>query len=216
MKKNLIFKIVALFILPLILLSFIELFSFFVLKNFEKTKKFRMDEFVNKKNSSFSLIQDFPKVRSQLLDKSCKKIIYYNVKKQLPYYSNPNHKCEGETVEGGFRKTHYQNKNTDKKIYVFGGSTVWGTGSSDQFTIPSILQKNINSSKKIIDKYNVYNYGFSTLVSHQQFKLLKQVNLNKGDIVIFYDGNNDIWQANINKNPFGTIIGYNNKINFPF
>jgi len=209
MKKQFFFKILAL-LMPLFFVCLVEFSSFVIIKKLDIKKKFTMKEFVSKKNSSFKSIPDFEKIRSQLLDKSCKKIIYYDNKNQLPFYYSKNHKCYGETVEDGLRKTYFQNINPQKKIYVFGGSTVWGTGSSDQFTIPSILQKKINS-KNSEKFYNVYNYGFSTLVSHQQFKLLKQIKINKGDIIIFYDGNNDIWQANINKNPYGTIIGYNSE-----
>lgn len=211
MKKEFHFKILAIIVLPVLFLFILEISSFLILKNFEKENKFDMKKFISKKNSSFKSIPDFEKVKAQLIGKSCKKIIFYDPKSQLPYYSEQNHKCEGETVENGLRKTHYQNKNSQKNIYILGGSTIWGTGASDEFTIPSIIQKKINFSNNIKTIYNVYNYGFSTLVSHQQLKLLKKINLKKNDIVIFYDGNNDIWQANINRNPHGTMIGYNNK-----
>ena len=214
MKKFFFFKILAAFLIPIFCIFLVEFSSFIILKKIGIKKKFNINEFISKKNSSFKSIPDFEKVKSQLLDKSCKKIIFYDKKSKLPYYSKKNHKCNGETVEGGLRKTYFQNKNPQNKIYIFGGSTVWGTGSSDEFTISSILQKKINNAENLKKTFNVYNYGFSTLVSHQQFKFLKQININKGDIIIFYDGNNDIWQANINKNPYGTMIGYNsdNKI----
>lgn len=74
-----------------------------------------------------------------------------------------------------------------KKIFVFGGSTIWGTGSKDEHTIPSFLQSQLGKS------YNIYNYGETGFVSTQELNyLLKQLALgNIPDTVIFYDGVND-------------------------
>ena len=74
-----------------------------------------------------------------------------------------------------------------KKIFVFGGSTLWGTGSKDEHTIPSFLQS------KLGEDYKVYNYGESGYVSTQELNFLLH-QLAKGNIpdaVIFYDGAND-------------------------
>lgn len=74
-----------------------------------------------------------------------------------------------------------------KKIMVFGGSTVWGTGSPDAKTIPSILQSMLG------DGYDVYNYGEVGYVAAQELNyLLYQLSRgNVPDAVIFYDGVND-------------------------
>jgi len=74
-----------------------------------------------------------------------------------------------------------------QKVFMFGGSTMWGTGSKDAHTIPSFLQASLG------DKYAVYNYGETGYVSAQELNYLLYLlaNGNIPDIVIFYDGVND-------------------------
>lgn len=74
-----------------------------------------------------------------------------------------------------------------KKVFMFGGSTVWGTGVPDDKTIPSYVQSMLG------DGYDVYNYGETAYVSTQELNALLFL-LAKGqvpDVVIFYDGVND-------------------------
>ena len=75
----------------------------------------------------------------------------------------------------------------DLKIFMFGGSTMWGTGVPDQYTIPSFLQSTLGGG------YDVCNYGEAGYVSTQELNyLLHQLALNNiPDFVIFYDGVND-------------------------
>ena len=75
-----------------------------------------------------------------------------------------------------------------KKVWIFGGSAVWGTGVEWDETIPSYLAKY---------GYDVINYGEAGYVSTQEVILLMQ-ELKKGiipDIVVFYDGFNDTFSA---------------------
>jgi len=74
-----------------------------------------------------------------------------------------------------------------RKIMMLGGSTLWGTGSPDDKTIPSILQSLLGSP------YEVYNYGEEGFVSTQELNYLLY-QLARGNVpsaVIFYDGMND-------------------------
>ncbi len=79
-------------------------------------------------------------------------------------------------------------------IFMFGGSTLWGTGARDEFTIPSILaselgQKGVSAA--------VTNFGESGYVTTQEVITL-QLQLQRGrrpDLVIFYDGINDTFSA---------------------
>ena len=88
--------------------------------------------------------------------------------------------------EGGECQEHPQTN-----IWVFGGSTVYGTGVPDWATLPSYLSRSLNSDGHAC--VFVTNYGDESYVSTQELILLIE-QLKRGgrpDIVIFYDGFND-------------------------
>ena len=79
---------------------------------------------------------------------------------------------------------------TGLKIYMFGGSTMWGTGARDDYTIPSMLSKELQRKGVAA---SITNFGESGWVSFQSHVAL-QLELREGrrpDLVIFYDGVND-------------------------
>lgn len=89
--------------------------------------------------------------------------------------------------ENGVRRTVKSPERGARKVFVFGGSTIWGTGSPDEMTIPSYLQEFLGHG------FDVYNYGETGYVTTQELNLLLQL-LADGDVpdvVVFYDGNND-------------------------
>lgn len=88
----------------------------------------------------------------------------------------------------GVRRTVTQPSAKDaKKVFMFGGSTLWGTGSKDEHTIPSYLQLMLG------ENYKVYNFGESGYVAAQElnYLLYQLANGNIPETVIFYDGVND-------------------------
>ena len=121
--------------------------------------------------------------------------------------------CDGVTIQDGLRLTVDSPVNPSKTIHIFGGSTVFGTGSSDSETIPSYIQKILNDRGFNVA---VKNYGFMTLVASQQLAALKEADLKAGDIVLFYDGGNDAFNSFVYGSPEGTIIGYNRNNKFAF
>ena len=121
--------------------------------------------------------------------------------------------CDGVTIQDGLRLTVGSPVNPSKTIHIFGGSTVFGTGSSDSETIPSYIQKILNDRGVNVA---VKNYGFMTLVASQQLAALKAAKLSAGDIVLFYDGGNDAFNSFVYGSPEGTIIGYNRNNKFAF
>ena len=121
--------------------------------------------------------------------------------------------CAGTTIQDGLRLTVDQPMKARRTIHMYGGSTVFGVGSSDAGTIPSHLQKLINHDYSGI---SVKNYGFMTLVASQQLAALKNSDVKSGDIVLFYDGGNDAFNSYVYKSPEGTIIGYNRKNKLTF
>ena len=97
----------------------------------------------------------------------------------------------------GVRKTWnpgFPDGDVPNTIYVFGGSTAWGAGARDDYTIPSCLSKLLNDNGY---DFAVYNYGESAYVSTQEviqlILLLKEGH--RPDYVIFYDGANDVYVA---------------------
>ena len=117
-----------------------------------------------------------------------------------PYYHWKQFEHVGKYINidaSGVRKTVKDpNVKGGKKIFMFGGSTLWGHGSPDESTIPSIVQSHLG------DAYEVYNFGEDGFVSTQELNyLLYQLSLgNIPDAVIFYDGVNDGYA--------GTILPY--------
>ncbi|MEN6334417.1 MAG: SGNH/GDSL hydrolase family protein [Phycisphaerales bacterium] len=80
------------------------------------------------------------------------------------------------------------------KIFTFGGSAMWGVGARDDFTIPSCLAR-LLEAKGV--RCRVTNFGESGYVSTQEvISLLQQLrDGNVPDLVVFYDGVNDIYSA---------------------
>jgi len=86
------------------------------------------------------------------------------------------------------------NNSNATKIFMFGGSTMWGSGSRDVGTIPSHLSKQMCKAGYNVE---VTNFGESGYTSSQEV-IRFQMELKKGnipDIVIFYDGVNDVYST---------------------
>jgi len=86
------------------------------------------------------------------------------------------------------------------RVFCFGGSTTWGAGARDDYTIPSLLAKHLAGHPGY--DVEVDNFGQMGWVTSQELIYLYEL-LRRGqrpDLVIFYDGVND------------TFIGYQNGI----
>lgn len=79
------------------------------------------------------------------------------------------------------------------RVFVFGGSTVWGMGAPDDGTIPSHLQRIL--AERHSGAVCVVNYGEIGYVSTQELiAFIGQLQRgNLPDEVIFYDGVNDVF-----------------------
>ena len=79
------------------------------------------------------------------------------------------------------------------KIFTFGGSPMWGTGSPDWTTIPAYLRADFHeiTGRPVC----ILNFGESGYVSTQSvIELIRQLHSgNIPDIAIFTDGSNDIY-----------------------
>jgi len=76
-------------------------------------------------------------------------------------------------------------------LWIFGGSTMYGTAVPDWATIPSYLSRQVNAGSR--DCVVISNFGVEGYVTDQELILLVELLKAGGrpDIVIFYDGVND-------------------------
>jgi hypothetical protein len=83
---------------------------------------------------------------------------------------------------------------TSPKIFMFGGSTTWGTGVRDEFTIPSVLARELAQRGLAATVVNFAETGWVTTQERIALELALQQGL-RPDLVIFYDGINDTYSA---------------------
>lgn len=91
-------------------------------------------------------------------------------------------------IENGRRVTELSSViERNETIHFFGGSTMWGHGVLDKNTIPSLVSEQL--------KITTINYGEQAYNSRQELNLLVDNlgALNSNDVVIFYDGVNDVY-----------------------
>jgi lysophospholipase L1-like esterase len=95
--------------------------------------------------------------------------------------------------EDGLRHT-WQPAEADLELWLFGGSTVWGTGSRDDHTLASELARALELEGHSV---RVTNFGESGYVSTQGLITLIQALKTRAhpDAVVFYDGVNDVFAA---------------------
>ena len=100
----------------------------------------------------------------------------------------------------GFRgpEINYNKTNNDFRIFMIGGSTVFGSGlSNDRETIPYQLFKKFNEK---YDNVEVINAGISSITSFEELYIIENILVNlKPDMIIVYDGVNDIGYKRINE-----------------
>ncbi len=93
-------------------------------------------------------------------------------------------------IENGRRATIGSTGLRQKRILIFGGSTIFCGEMPDSLTVPSQLQKIVLDNALDID---VLNFGIPGMRIENQFRNLKTLeNLGPDDVVVFYDGVNDL------------------------
>ncbi|MEE8107446.1 MAG: SGNH/GDSL hydrolase family protein, partial [Planctomycetota bacterium] len=96
----------------------------------------------------------------------------------------------------GLRRTWIDTKAPDDapRIFMLGGSTMWGTGARDDETIPSFLARSLSKEGVPV---RVHNYGETGYVSTQcLIRLLLELRRgNVPDVVVTYDGANDMYSG---------------------
>lgn len=112
-------------------------------------------------------------------------------------------------VDHGRRRTTDVPATAKHTVFVVGGSTIYSAEVPDAYTIPSYLQRLLNA--RLPGVWRVVNCGSIGLTVAQQVELLRTEPLRPGDIVVFYDGVNDVVQGVYNGDPRGWIVGENRK-----
>lgn len=117
--------------------------------------------------------------------------IYWRRQPYSGNYINVNH----EGIRATWRNEEHKVPNDTLRVFLFGGSTMWGTGVRDDFTIASQLAKALANEKDVY--FDITNFGETGYTNTQELINLV-VALRKGDIpdlAIFYDGVNDVYSA---------------------
>ncbi len=93
-------------------------------------------------------------------------------------------------VVNGFRVTTDAPPDPERRVLMFGGSTLFGQEVPDRYTIASYLQRMLNDAGA---RWQVRNFGLPGMNAAQQTLILKRVALRPGDIIVYYHGVNDVY-----------------------
>lgn len=99
------------------------------------------------------------------------------------------------------------------RIYLFGGSVMWGTGARDEHTIPSYLSEMLHESGVDAEVVNLAQIGY---VSTQELAAFEQCcrQQNVPAVAVFYHGVNDVFSAIVNGQPGLTMHEANRDAEF--
>lgn len=194
--QNLCAKTCPYFLFTFLILVLIEIGSFTALKLYGEL---RLNDGRNPTQySDQTLISLYPgwspeDARSMLQEVWLKRPLHYE---PLVEYSEAPFSGQYVNVsQEGFRKIKNQqplDSSDSVKVFVFGGSTTFGSGLPDWETVPSFLQEALRKNDPATN-YSVFNFGvgyyYSTL-ERIRFEKLLTAGI-KPDIAIFIDGLND-------------------------
>lgn len=109
------------------------------------------------------------------------------------------------SVESGVRRTTDVPPGASVTLHLFGGSTLYNSEVPDEHTVASYLQRKLLAAG--FGRYRVVNLGVTSVSTNQQVERLGITPLEAGDIVVFYDGVNDVLQGVLYGNAGDTIYG---------
>lgn len=103
-------------------------------------------------------------------------------------------------VVNGFRVTTDTPSDPERRVLMFGGSTLFGQEVPDRHTVASYLQRMLNEAGV---RWQVRNFGLPGMNAAQQTLILKRVALRPGDIIVYYHGVNDVYYLVFGGHPQG-------------
>ncbi len=136
--------------------------------------------------SDTSWVASYVQEHEQLGNPRWKSYVYW----RRPPYSGKYINTDSDGIRKTYNPPAPEGASSRLKIFMFGGSTMFGSGEKDDSTIPSIFAR---EARREGINCEVVNYGQEAYVSTQEVIEL-MLRLQKGDIpdvVIFYDGVND-------------------------
>jgi lysophospholipase L1-like esterase len=134
------------------------------------------------------------------------------------YWRSAEHRGQFFNVDAaGLRRTVNPAPPADAKsvrrVFLFGGSAMWGDSVRDEHTIPSLLAQRLRQQDYAVEVTNFAQLGY---VSTQEWIALA-LELRRGnvpDLVIFFDGANDVGAAAANYRPGVSINEVNRQLEF--
>lgn len=202
-------KIIFVSIIIFLILGFLEISCYILLKLSALETRGRRDWHAYYKNSGLYKDIDIDVFYNE------QKIINSNLSFDFYRYYRPMANFEGRyisTDNEGFRKTaqYFKDKKLKKKTIIFlGGSTMWGVGAAgDSITITSLFGKYLNEMDPEVN-YEVRNYGVGGYQNTQEMiLLLEKLGTEDIDFVIFFDWVNEAIMG------YRELLDGNNKLNF--
>ena len=117
-------------------------------------------------------------------------LVLSNIENSDGLVTNKNFDGDYIKIREGRRVTTGSTGLRKKRILVFGGSTIFCGEMPDSLTVPSQLQQMVLANGFDVD---VLNFGISGMRIENQFRNLNSLpHLGPDDIVVFYDGVNDL------------------------
>jgi len=166
-----------------------RLYKVFITRN--NSNKYKTEKFYRDLGKAFDNYYSEKEIK--VIDKQTRSNIIFVPWIQL---GNPELNTKYSVVQNGIRKTYESNNNNCKNnlnIWFFGGSTMFGTGTPWQDSIPSNVSK-IMKMKNVCIK--AINFGVPSHTLEVEIKNFTNRIYKKGentpDYVIFMDGVNDI------------------------
>ncbi len=161
-------------------------------------------------NPDQSWVKEYIRELKEALQEDWHSYVYWRLRPYHAEYVNIDDKGIRRTWNASISPTANQ-----LRIFMFGGSTMWGWGARDDFTIPSLVSKKLN--RQAADHVWVMNLGETGYVTTQEVITL-MLELRRGnvpDIAVFYDGVNDSWAAfqsgvaGVPQNEINRIVEFN-------
>ncbi len=109
----------------------------------------------------------------------------------------------------GIRPTHYNGSSPDKEknrlLWLFGGSTMRGSTTADDKTIPSFLAKALNREPRSLHfaVVNMGEHSFNSLLEANYLQKLLIESAERPDLILFYDGANEAKYLAEHRSPYG-------------